>query len=186
LDVSGEENDFLEFSLFNVNYVFTKGMEVEIDEAYMWWTGAEYDVAWEDVTEHEGGKWVVGIIDSGRTRLYLYCVEGRTVEDIIEVIEDVIEPGTTIHTDALNTYDALDENYSHYVINKKQEGFSKWISPAPRGWINVCVNNIEETWKDLRSLSHRRMLNRPADVPMLCIEFMYRWHELSWYDLIKA
>lgn len=179
-------NDVLELSLFNVNYVFTKGMEVEIDEAYMWWTGEEYQIEWEDVTEQQGGKWVVGIIDRGRTRLYLYCVEGRTVEDMIEVIEDVVEPGTLIYTDAVNTYDALDENYRHYVINKKKEGFSKWISPPSVGWIDVCVNKIEETWKDLRSLSHRRMLNRPANIPMLCIEFMYRWHELNWYDLIKV
>ena len=84
------------------------------------------------------------------------------------------------------TYTALKKYYRHYVINKKEEGISKIIHLLRDGRLEVHVNAIESTWKRLRQLACERHINRPADVPALCAELLYRFHGLSWYDLLRA
>jgi hypothetical protein len=82
------------------------------------------------------------------------------------------------------TYSALDEEHRHHVINKKVEGFGceGWDRVLRR--LTVTVNSAESMCSRLRGLGKERRVNRPADVPLLCTEFEFRFYGLSWYSLI--
>ena len=92
---------------------------------------------------------MVGLIsrhsDDRPQRIKLFLAEGRARQDLIDEIGDAIQPNALVYTDALFTYTALKENYRHYVINKKEEGFSKIIHLLREGRLEVHVNAIEPT-----------------------------------------
>jgi hypothetical protein len=161
---------------------------VEVDETHMRWRGALLTGEWEEVQEHEGGVWVLGIIsrkeESRGQDVMLFCVEGRSREDLVELIEEHVEPHTLICSDALAAYTALSENYRHHVINKAVEGFARQGWDRMRGHFTVTVNTCERMWGRLRELGRQRRLNRPSDVPLLCTEFEFRHYHLPWFALL--
>jgi len=118
----------LDTHVFTSDPLFPCHYIVEVDEMHMKWKGATLSGSWEEVEEHEGGTWVFGMIsrkEEGRDqRMMVFCVEGRTVEDLVELIEEHVEPHSLVCSDALVAYKALDENYRHHVINKAVEGFA--------------------------------------------------------------
>lgn len=191
LEMCSSMQRYMDALVYDTVPLFDCNEIVEIDEAYMHWKAGVLTVQWGDeVVVEEGGDWVVGLIsrhsDDRPQRIKLFLAEGRAREDLIDEIEDAIQPNALVYTDALSTYTALKENYRHYIINKKEEGFSKIIHPLSEGRLEVHVNTIESTWKRLRQLARERHINRPADVPALCTEFLYRFYGLPWYDLLRA
>lgn len=180
--------EYLDAFVFDRDPLFEINDEVEIDEAYMHWRHRIVDLDWGRPEESQTGDWVVGLISRPREgihqRLRLFCARGRKKSHLIPEIEDSIESGARVFTDALSTYKVLKDDYRLFVINKKEEGFSKIIHPYRVGEINVNVNTIEGQWRWLRSLARKRGLNNPSDVPYLCIEYMYNFYGFSWFDLL--
>ena len=92
-----------------------------------------------------------------------------------------------IYTDALKSYEYLKNENTHYVINKKEDGFGIIKTTFWGSRINVNVNKIENFWMHLRKhLSMRYAYNSPQFAHLYIAEYVYNWYKLDWLDLIKA
>lgn len=64
------------------------------------------------------GTWVFGGFERGTKRIFLEPVKQRDSATLVEVIERLIEKGTTIYSDSWKAYDCLDEyGYNHLKVN---------------------------------------------------------------------
>jgi hypothetical protein len=126
------------------------------------------------------------MINRTRTRCFILCVTDRTASSLVEPIEDMVEEGAPVFSDALGVYHHLDGTYRHWMINKKKEGFARRAHGERGETVNVHVNNIESLWSKVRDLARQRHLNSSADAPYLCIEFMYRFYHDDLYELIQV
>jgi len=175
--------NWLEREKFNEEFMFTRFQLMEIDECYMKWKGEPVNYSFLDSPERETGKWVLGLISRDRSKVWFYCMEDGTKNYLLDPIRDVVEPNSTILTDAYHVYDQLDNEFHHLKINKKREGFARTDEKSN---IRVHVNLCENLWKNVRALAHDRHLNRPEDVPLLLIEFMFRFYQGTVMELIKV
>jgi hypothetical protein len=182
--------DQLQQYIFTSDPFFPVTDIVEVDESKMQWRGDVRNGAWVEVTEHDEGEWVFGMITrrvvGPDQRLMLFCTEGRRREDLVEVIEEHVEDGSLVCSDALSTYSSLPPTYRHHVINKAQDGFSREGYDRVIGRFTVNVNTCEAMWSRLRKLGTERRLMRPSDVPLLCTEFVFKHYHLSWFALIRT
>ncbi len=177
---------WLDAHIFDAEYVFGKREQLEIDEAYIKWKGVKHEWSWiDDESSQENGDWVFGMINRTATRCWILCVTYRTADSLCEPVYDVVEPGTTVFTDALGVYHNLAGTYHHYVINKKKEGFARHERKESGKDVHVHVNHIESLWSKVRDLARQRHINSSADAPRLCIEFMYRFYNPTLCDLLK-
>jgi hypothetical protein len=171
--------------------IFDPSDEVEIDE--MWWNWRDpNDLVGPDDTDKtiKSGKWIIGIINRTRSKLWIQCIPDRSRKTFEEVLKPLFiswfmrKP--RIHTDALKSYEWLEQLSTHYVINKAQEGFGR---TKPTYWGNVIkcnVNTIENCWMLLRQLLRlRRACNAPQYAHLYIAEFMYNTRKLSWLSLIE-
>lgn len=175
--------------VFSAEPFFCCDRIAEADETHMRWRGAVTTGGWEEVPEWEQGEWVFGMCnrpaEGDRELLRVWCTEGRRRADIIELVEEVTEPDTLICTDALITYNALTPLFRHHTINKAVDGFSRQGRDRVFGKFTITVNHVENMWGRLRRLGTERRLNKPADVPALCTEFMFRHYHLCWFQLLS-
>jgi hypothetical protein len=173
----------LDTILFTNEYIFDKNSNIQIDEAKVKWQGDTMEYCFSDRVEQENGDWILGIADKTSDKVYFSCITDRKANSIIEVIEDVVEHGATITTDALSTYEVLNQNYTHLVINKKRDGFCS-CKHYPGTHINV--NYCECHWCQLRKLAHLKSITHPQHVPHLVIEYMFRSYNCNFFDIIKT
>jgi hypothetical protein len=170
---------------------FTPADELEIDEMWLDWT------AWDeregiDNRFHawESGMWIIGLVNRAGTKLWIECIPNRKRSSIEKVVDPMLKSWLfrkpRIYTDALKSYEYLKYENTHYIINKERDGFAIHETTFWGHCVNVHVNHIESTWKQLRKhLAMRHAYNSPKHVQLHIAEFVYNWYKLDWYDLIK-
>lgn len=169
---------------------FDPGDELEIDEMWMDWKQWDKRVGRDSrLAQWEGGQWIIGLINRARTKLWIECIPNRKKDTIQKVVDPLLKSWLLrcprIHTDALKSYDYLEKENTHYVINKAQDGFAIKETTFWGNTINVNVNAIENLWRHLRShLRKRHAYSSPQFAQLYIAEFMYNWYKLNWFDLI--
>ena len=64
------------------------------------------------------GKWVFGGYERGSKNVFVEAAEDRKVNTLLKVINDWIEPETTIISDFWKVYDCLkEEGFQHLTVN---------------------------------------------------------------------
>jgi hypothetical protein len=172
----------LEKYLYENDVIFNNKSQLQIDEAKMNWEGDTMKYNFSEKVEQEHGQWVIGMVDILTKKVYFECCPNRSNESLIETIADVVEPGATITTDALSTYECLSTNYTHLTINKSQDGFCSCTNNANT---HIHVNNIECQWCNLRRLGRKKSITHPQHVPHLVLEYMYRTYNGCFFELLK-
>ena len=137
--------------------------------------------------EWEGGQWVIGLVNRARTKLWIECIPNRKRHTIRQVVDPLLKSWLLryprIHTDALKSYEYLKHENTHYVINKKQDGFGIHQTSFWGNCVNVNVNCIENLWKHLRKHLRLRGTRKKCKHAQLHIaEFMYNF--MSWIGFI--
>ncbi|KAI5704940.1 hypothetical protein M8J75_010298 [Diaphorina citri] len=91
------------------------------------------------------GKWLFGGIErTEEKKIFLVPVEKRDSSTLLQVIQDKIEPGTTIISDCWKAYDCLsDEGFTHLTVNHS----FNFVDPD----IGAHTQNIERLWREVRS-----------------------------------
>jgi hypothetical protein len=178
---------WLDAHLFNADYVFGRWDQIEIDEAMVKWKAPDRKRPWvSGDSQANRGDWIVGMISRVDRRIVIQCIEDRTRESLIEPIQEALQRGATVITDALVTYDALDTDYDHHTINKRVDGFAQVQSCERHRSLNVHVNHCESLWSKVRDYARQRHINRRADAPYLCIEFMFNYYNRHLCDALKV
>ena len=162
---------------------FTKDSIVEIDESHFKWKVDSDNVDCVDGCEEGEGDWLLGIVERGQNRCWIHPIESRSKESIIPIINELVEKGTTIMTDKLETYNLLDKEYKHYSINKKQEGFYKLGRTRST---DISTQSIESLWSKLRTFSRSKKHSNVNSVHRIVHEFIYDRFNISFFNLIKA
>jgi hypothetical protein len=68
------------------------------------------------------GRWVLGGVERGSNKCFLWVVEQRDKDTLVTIIKASVLPGTTIISDCWRSYDTLkDENFEHLTVNHSRE-----------------------------------------------------------------
>lgn len=145
---------------------------IEMDETYIKWKEGKLE-----------GNWVLGAVNRDYTKCWLVVIEDRTTANMEGLIRSVAKPRSIVMTDALTNYPNIMKRIgcTHYVINKKEEGFSR-VDEATG--IEVNVNKCECLWSKFRHLMQQRNMFDATTRYRLIAEFMYNFTEKNWIDLI--
>ncbi|MGD0075167.1 MAG: IS1595 family transposase [Candidatus Binataceae bacterium] len=121
--------------------------EVEVDESMI---GGKSRFMHKDKRERvitgTGGKdktAVMGIMERGGS-VRAFVVDNRTKKELQEKVREHVEAGSAIFSDELKSYEGLDADYRHAVINHAVECVNG----------NVHTNNLEGFWNLLKRGLH--------------------------------
>lgn len=90
------------------------------------------------------GQWVFGGICRETRACFMVPVDKRDSETLLAVIEERIEPGTTIISDCWKAYNCLEEKgYKHLTVNHSVN----FVDPTTL----AHTNNIERLWREAKS-----------------------------------
>ncbi len=119
------------------------GGEVEVDESFI---GGKARNMHKDVkarkirgTGPEGKAIVAAVLERGG-KVRARVVETRRKHTLQKPVRENVKPGSTLYSDALKSYDGLEENFEHQVIDHAIE--------YVRG--NVHTNGMENFWSLLK------------------------------------
>jgi len=117
--------------------------EVEVDESFIGGLSRfMHKDKRERVIKGTGGKdktAVMGMVERGG-RVCAFVVENRTKKELQQKVREHVEAGSVIFSDELQSYDGLDADYRHAVINHAVEYVNG----------NVHTNSIENFWSLLK------------------------------------
>jgi transposase-like protein len=121
--------------------------EVEIDETFIGGKSRNMHKAKrERVITGTGGKdktVVMGMMERGGT-VRAIVVDGRKKKELQKQVREHVEAGSAIFTDELKSYDGLESDYQHAVINHAVEYVNE----------NVHTNGMENFWSLLKRGLH--------------------------------
>lgn len=107
----------------------------------------------------------------------LKFVERRNRVNLLPIIEEIVLPGTEIHSDCWPAYNAINAipvipNYIHKTVNHK----NNFVDPIT----GVHTNNVENFWKNVKA-KHKTMGGTSVvKLPTYLDEYI--WH----YDVLQA
>ncbi|KAI8784608.1 hypothetical protein BgiMline_009022 [Biomphalaria glabrata] len=116
-------------------------------------------------------KWVFGGIDTTTDDGFMVFVEDRSANTLLPIIEQYIEPGTMIHSDAWAAYNGIAHlpvlpPYQHNVVNHS----TNFVDPAT----GATTNHVERMWKSMKQ-KLKRMSGTSDDLLQSHIdEFLWR------------
>lgn len=126
---------------------FTMSGEVEVDETFIGGLArnmhADKRRAKIKGTGGMGKTAVLGLLErhgKGGSKVRAGVIANRKRRTLHAKIRETVEPGSEVHTDALASYNGLDSDYTHNVIDHAEE--------YVRG--NVHTNGIENFWSLLK------------------------------------
>jgi hypothetical protein len=172
---------------------------IEIDEMYVDWEDPELRDGTGNENENksplkfEKGKWLIGLINRTRTKMWIAPLGNRKKITIQEILNKILpQNNATIMTDALASYMYLEDSHSHFVMNKKW-GFARnsyracaGKDPKDPNVIRVHVNTVENNWLLLRNLLRlRHAYCNPQMLMNHVHEYIYNFNRLDWFNLIK-
>ena len=83
---------------------------------------------------HAEGQWVFGGIERDSKKCFFRSVEDRTVEILVSIIKENINPGTTIISDCWRAYNSLsEEGFKHLMVNHSVN----FVDPESGAHINI-------------------------------------------------
>lgn len=112
------------------------------------------------------GQWVFGGIEEYSRKCFIVAVEKRDKATLIPIIQEWIEPGTTIISDCWKAYDCLsDLGYKHESVNHSVH----FVNDS-----GAHTNKIEGHWRQMKSSlpTHGR---RKYHYASYLSEFLYRY-----------
>lgn len=114
-------------------------------------------------------QWIFGGIQRGTTKCFLKKVDHRDAKTLLPIIEEFIEPGTTIISDkwaAYNGITKLGKGYKHLTVNHS-ENFKDPETGAH-------TNSIESTWQKFKQ-DHKKRYGTDRDLlPTYIAQFVWR------------
>ena len=91
------------------------------------------------------GQWVFGGICRETRQFFMVPVPDCTLDTLLCIIKEYIEPGTTIISDYWKAYDCPgSESYTHLKVNHKLN----FVDPKT----GAHTNHIERHWRDAKNL----------------------------------
>jgi NADPH-dependent 2,4-dienoyl-CoA reductase/sulfur reductase-like enzyme len=172
----GSLREAMMVELENDPIVFGNDEVVEVDEMYL--RGLK-DKVIDGV--HMCG-YIVGIVSRQTGVVYLEAVPDRTEQTLTALIRGRVDEGGIVMTDAWGGYVRLGDFYTHLVINKEVEGFSRFDAAHN---ITVTVNRMEGTLARLRGVFHAAHGYPGVYVKMVLGQFMHRSRGSSVWDLLR-
>jgi transposase-like protein len=89
------------------------------------------------------GQWVFGGVESEPSRIFLVPMRDRTSDTLMGIINDWIEPGTTVISDCWAAYRNLEsEGYTHRTVNHSIH----FVDPDTGAY----TNTIESTFRSVK------------------------------------
>lgn len=155
---------------------------VEIDECHMKWKVDRKKGKCIEECKVGEGDWLIGLIERRSGTCWIQPIPNRTKRSMLPIIHSLVDPGTRIMTDAHETYNLLDHDYKHEVINKAQEGFSRYGRTRST---SINVNMCEGMWKHLREFSHAKSYSSVVSVHRIVHEYLFSKFQVSVFELIK-
>lgn len=140
------------------------GVVVEIDESVM--AKRKY---------HRGHavreRWVFGLYDTQQKIGHLKFVYDRTRETLLPIIEEIVLPGTEIHSDCWRSYLAIPAipvipNYIHKTVNHTEN----FVDPNSE----ACTNHVECFWKNAKQKIKLMCGTTDGMLPSHLDEFLWR------------
>lgn len=130
-------------------------------------------------------RWVVGGVERGSKKCFLKIVERRDQNTLHRVIEEYVEPGTTVMTDCWKGYSNLENlGFRHRTVNHSLN----FVDPINR---TTHTQNIEAQWSKIKRDMRRRIGRMCAtNFETYLIEYTWRsMHETNeecFVDIINA
>jgi transposase-like protein len=126
----------------------------------------------------ENKTMVFGILNKGG-KVRTLVVESNGGDDLLPIIDDFIEKGSTIYTDELPTYKVLKENYRHRFVNHSKFQWKKG---------KVTTNRIEGYWSLIKRKirgTHIHVSKKWLWLYLSEFDFFYNNKKLNTFDLFK-
>jgi transposase-like protein len=116
-----------------------------------------------------GGKEIVfGLLERKTEKVRVHHVEKRTKKELIPIVREHVRRGSEIMTDELLSYDGLDSEYKHKVINHAEQYVDG----------NVHTNRMENFWSLLkRSIKGTYVSVEPFHLFRYLDEQSFRYNE---------
>ena len=151
--------------------------EVEADESFIGGKARNMHASKRKTRIHGRGTVgkaiVMGMLER-KGQVLATVVETRRKHEVQAEIRQHVEPGSTVYTDELLSYDGLDSDYAHKVINHAEEHV--------RG--NIHTNGMENFWSLLkRTLSGTYVSVEPFHLFRYLDEQAYRFNNREGSDL---
>jgi len=121
-----------------------------------------------------GGKEIVfGLLDRETGKVRLRHVATRRKDELTKIVRENVKPGSEVMTDELLSYDGLDSEYAHKVINHAE----KYVDG------NVHTNRMENFWSLLkRSIKGTYVSIEPFHLFRYLDEQSFRYNERELTD----
>ena len=87
--------------------------------------------------------WVFGLYDVQEKKGYLRHVPDRTANSPIPIIQQIVIPGSIIHSDGWAAYNQLNNLGFHHLVVNHNEHFVDPVSGA-------CTNHVESFWRRMK------------------------------------
>ena len=116
------------------------------------------------------GPWVFGLIQRSNSKVAVFIVDRRTREELIPHIQNIVLPGTTIHTDDWRAYRILSTlGYQHRVVVHK-DNFVDPLTGVHTQTIEGFWGNSKSPFKSMRGVVQDQL---PAHLD----EVVFRWNK---------
>jgi transposase-like protein len=122
-----------------------------------------------------GGKEIVfGLLERKTGKVRVHHVETRRKHELVSIVRDEVRKGSEVMTDELLSYDGLDSEYAHKVINHAEQYVDG----------NVHTNRMENFWSLLkRSIKGTYVSIEPFHLFRYLDEQSFRYNERKLTDL---
>ena len=149
-------------------------MRVEVDETFI---GAKARNMHKGKREAKGTgpiamTPVIGVLERTQgnkaSRVHLRVTKGRKKAELQAIVREIVEKGSELYTDALRSYDGLEADYAHQVIDH--------LESYAQGKIHT--NGLENFWSLLkRGLKGTYVNVEPFHLFRYCDEQAFRFNE---------
>jgi transposase-like protein len=145
-----------------------EGKSVQIDETFV---GGRHADGVRGGDPARGKTIVFGMLETGGD-IVTHVVPDRKATTLFPLIEDVVQPGTKIHTDECSTYRSLTTKtgYDHEAVN---HGRGEYVCART----GATVNAVENFWRHLKtSISSTHISVSPKYLGRYAKEFEFRFN----------
>ena len=113
------------------------------------------------------GQWVFGLLEKGTDNVVLFSVPDRSIVTLLPIIQQLVLPGTTIHSDEWASYFVLQtQGYIHETFNHSEN----FVDPLT----HVHTQGIECQWDCVKKRLRTGQTTNPELLETHLIESFWR------------